>query len=481
MAEIVKVPTVFISYSWTTLEHEDWVILLAERLSSEGICVKLDKWDLKEGHDKYTFMESMVNSKDIDKVLIILDKKYSEKADDKSGGVGTETQIISPKIYSNVSQEKFIPLVTERDENGNAYVPAFLESRIYIDFSYAEHFESSYEKLIRNLYGRPAHARPKIGKAPSYLFEDKLSLFNTNLKVKSFDSQIDKNPDCINRIIESFFESFLDNLKEFTLTFTSKNEFEIGKIVIDNLNQYSPLRNDYILFLDKISKTYTHFDIELLIKFLEKLPIYTKPLADTGSWRNEWYSNYRFIVHELFLYTIAIPLKNENYKLVEELLHTSYFIKDYYGNNTEPSKYQKFYNNIKIFDTYYKETYSKQFISPMAEFIVNRVPEKYSKQQIITADLLCHYIARLNNFEWFPITYPYNDSESIELFDRMVSKKHFDKVKILFGVTTISEFKQLLMNSELRDKNFVHRYPNSFESIKLLHSLINIDRVGKER
>ena len=53
----------FISYSWTTTGHEEWVLRLAKRLMLGGIDVILDKWDLKEGHDLYDFMESMVKSR----------------------------------------------------------------------------------------------------------------------------------------------------------------------------------------------------------------------------------------------------------------------------------------------------------------------------------------------------------------------------------------------------------------------------------
>ena len=53
---------VFISYSWSSPEHEEWVINIAERLMSDGIEVIIDKWDLKEGHDMFDFMESMVKS-----------------------------------------------------------------------------------------------------------------------------------------------------------------------------------------------------------------------------------------------------------------------------------------------------------------------------------------------------------------------------------------------------------------------------------
>ena len=137
---------VFISYSWTTENHEQWVVALGQRLVNDGVDVVLDKWDLKEGHDKYAFMERMVHSSDIDKVLIILDNKYSEKADGRSGGVGTETAIISPKVYQSTTQEKFIPIIAELNDEGKPPLPVYLSGKVYIDLSSDDHFEIGYEK-----------------------------------------------------------------------------------------------------------------------------------------------------------------------------------------------------------------------------------------------------------------------------------------------------------------------------------------------
>ena len=61
---------VFISYSWTSPEHEEWVISLAEKLMSDGIDVVIDKWELKEGHDMYDFMESMVKGYNVSTEII---------------------------------------------------------------------------------------------------------------------------------------------------------------------------------------------------------------------------------------------------------------------------------------------------------------------------------------------------------------------------------------------------------------------------
>jgi hypothetical protein len=109
----VELPKIFISYSWSSVIHEQWVITLAERLSNDGVYVVLDKWDLKEGQDKHQFMEQTVNATDIKKVLVICDKVYQKKADFREGGVGTETQLISKEVYDNIEQEKFIPVVRE--------------------------------------------------------------------------------------------------------------------------------------------------------------------------------------------------------------------------------------------------------------------------------------------------------------------------------------------------------------------------------
>lgn len=319
---MTEIPKIFISYSWTTPQHEDWVINLAERLVSDGVDVIIDKWNLKEGHDKYNFMETMVKSPDIQKVLIILDKKYSEKAEKRAGGVGTETQIISPKIYGDVSQEKFIPIVAEKDENGNAFVPTFLESRIYIDLSDDDKFEENYESLLRNIYQRPAYSKPKIGKAPSYLFEDTPMTHKTSNIVRSFDNQISKSPKRVNAIIREFLDDFFDDLKGYSVDLKGTRDVILfGKAIHDNINSYTPLRNDYIIFLDKLFKSELEFDIDIFIKFFEKLPILKDPQDGRSSWSQSEFDNFRFFIHEIFVYTIAVGLKNEKYKFIEEILY----------------------------------------------------------------------------------------------------------------------------------------------------------------
>ncbi|MBM4311988.1 MAG: TIR domain-containing protein [Deltaproteobacteria bacterium] len=129
---------VFISYSWSSPVHQRQILQWAEQLVDNGIDVVLDIWDLNEGDDKNAFMERMVTDKTVTHVLVFCDSEYANKADARKAGVGTESQIISQEVYAKVKQTKFIPIVCEFTESGEPWLPTFLKSRIWIDFSTIE-------------------------------------------------------------------------------------------------------------------------------------------------------------------------------------------------------------------------------------------------------------------------------------------------------------------------------------------------------
>lgn len=475
-------PKVFISYSWSSPGHEEWVINLAQRLVSDGIDVVFDKWDLKEGNDLYDFMESMVKSSEINNVIIISDEKYSRKADSRKGGVGAEAQIISPEIYNNVSQEKFIPVVTEKDGEGKAFLPSFLKSRLYIDFSEDERFEENYEKLLRNIYNRPSLSKPQIGSPPSYIFEETPLSFKTTHIVRNFDSLIIKNPERINGIIRDFLEEYFRNIKEFVIKFTATDPVSIGKAICDNINQYTPLRNDFINFINKILRSGLEFDYDIITRFLEELTSLLTPIDERGGWSDYEFANFKFIIHEIFLYIIVLGLKNENYDFLDEIINSTYFSKDKLNTKREGKSLEIFYGYNDIINSYYSETYSKNFVSPFADLIIKRIPDIISKSEIVQADLLCCYVATLNNQRWFPATYIYDTSGKYEFFYRMESMRYFNKVKGIFNVNDLDEFKGKLKEYEEKGKNTFHfGYPNFFHSVPKLNVIVDAEKIGTKR
>lgn len=172
MKPTIEKPKVFISYAWGEKEYQERVLSLARDLQSDGVEVLLDKWNLKEGHDTYAYMEQSVNDASVTNVLILLDPIYTKKADDRAGGVGTETQIISPEIYNKVTQEKFLPVVMERNEDGSVPKPHYLKGLLHFDLSNPDRFDEEYQRLVKRLYGVEIFVKPELGNTPKWVLED---------------------------------------------------------------------------------------------------------------------------------------------------------------------------------------------------------------------------------------------------------------------------------------------------------------------
>ncbi|MDR2501171.1 MAG: hypothetical protein LBD37_08870, partial [Treponema sp.] len=99
----------------------------------------------------------------IKKVLMICDKNYAEKANEREGGVGIEAQIISKKVYEQSNQNKFVALIREYDEGGNPCVPTYYHSRMYIDFADDAAFSERFKELVLWIYDEPIYPKPPLG------------------------------------------------------------------------------------------------------------------------------------------------------------------------------------------------------------------------------------------------------------------------------------------------------------------------------
>ena len=133
----VKTPKVFISYAQSD-ERTLRIPEICERLTHDGVEVVADLYELPHGADIHAFLERCVNDPSITNVLMFCDRLYCEKANQRRGGVGKETQIISAEVYERVGESKFIPIFCELFEDGSPCLPTYLKSRFAIDFSRAK-------------------------------------------------------------------------------------------------------------------------------------------------------------------------------------------------------------------------------------------------------------------------------------------------------------------------------------------------------
>lgn len=479
--------TAFISYSWTSEQHRQWVLELARRLVSHGIDVILDVWHLKPGQDKYAFMERMVIDPNIKKVLIICDRRYQEKADKRKGGVGDETLLITSEVYGKVDQDKFIPIVVERDENGDAYMPAYLRSRMYIDMSVPADFEAKYQELLRDLYDVPETTPPPLGTPPAYITEETAAPPRAPSAATAVPARTIPTSDTTD-LITTYLEAFIADLEEFGFKQVPDEPFDetIAKLI----EQMKPLRDTFVWFVQRLARVeLSHADHDKLHDYLEKVAQFQFRPFDVPQYHEYDWDNYRFLCYELMLCLIAALLQQGKYADVAIIVDSTYF----YDSNTK----RQTHTGIDLFNKYVlslddarNARLGLRRVSVTADMIKERAEgTNIPFADLLNADLLLHYLTLLRadtndgswrRHIWFPRLSPFASSyDSIPILQRLVSARHFERVKVLFGVDTPDELKRAVQLGMDEKSRYYYGNLNTFEfAIPQLMSAIPLDRLA---
>lgn len=443
-------PKLFISYSWSNPQHEQWVIELATSLRESGVDVILDKWDLKEGHDAYAFMEKMVNDPEIEKVAIVCDETYSEKADGRAGGVGTETQIISKEVYDNQQQDKFVAVVAEKDEQGRAYLPTYYKSRIYIDLSEPDSYSENFERLLRWIYNKPLYEKPELGEQPAFLADANAITLGTTTAFRRAIDAIKSNKPHASGATDEYFEIFTRNLERFRIE--KNEEQQHDEQIVNNIAEFVPYRNEAIqLFMAIAQYAPTEENIVKLHRFLESLiPYMHRPPEITQC--TDWdFDNFKFIIHELFLYAFSILVKYERFDQANYLLLNQYYVagRSDYGNNVMVS-FTAFREYMRSLEARNKRLELRR-LCLRADLLEERSKSSgFEFRYLMQGDFILFMRAELEDKDgyssWWPETllYLFRFHSAFEIFARSVSTAYFDKVKCLLSINNKEDLSELL-------------------------------------
>ena len=439
-------PKVFISYSWHPEENKIRVQQLAKRLMSDGVDVTVDVWSLKDGQDKYVFMEKMVTDPDINKVLIICNKDYAEKADGRKGGVGTESTIMSDEIYSKADQTKFLPVVFEKGNDGMIYKPHFLKSRIHIDMSSDDSYEMGYEQLLRDIFDKPLIKKPALGTMPAFLETDEPILLSTAkeqrfLKVKNEESSSFKD------WVERYLEKLIASLGQFKISFRGGNAKDLVDLIEKSIDSMQVVTNDFINFLETVSAN-EECKGEQFVDFFENLLQYYEdnnialPTSDSVSYLVN--DNYRFFNYELFLSFASIMLKHQRFDIIRDVVSADFCIlSNRMGREVMPLNYVEFQKYNYTLDRFKKNLMNSNLISEAATLLKSKMEGKLF-EKMIEADILLYYLSLVYvkteevYDTWYPELSIYNSSFTI--LPKLVSSRYFEKAKVLFGVDDKESF-----------------------------------------
>ena len=256
---------VFISYCWG--KHDDWIVSLANELEKKYQVV-LDKWEIKHGHDLQHFMEESIRT--ADKVLIICDSKYREKADQRSAGVGKETSLITTSIFRSTKQEKFIPVFLEGFDERPFYLGSIMGIDIKNKDESISHYLPEFDKAIQGLpyIQRPEYDSKQVKFTSTPYHEP---VVQNIIKVVNNSFNYSTNSDIVSKINQnSIDESVLDRVwsiyKEGQICdFIIKHQLKLfGNVlvVLDEENQTLFIRELYSSYASSTRlNNWTDYDV----------------------------------------------------------------------------------------------------------------------------------------------------------------------------------------------------------------------------
>ena len=478
----IEHPKVFISYAWSSEDYQNKVLAFATDLMRDGIDVIFDKWSLKEGNDTYSFMEKSVTDDTITNVLILLDPIYAKKANDRAGGVGTETQIISSEIYNKVTQDKFLPIVFERDSDGSIQKPTYLKSILHFDLSYEEKYFDEYQRLVKKLYGIEIYSKPELGVKPEWLNNETTISTKSRKKYEKIKKS-QENDKVKNNEFILLIEENAKNILEYNQNFGVDGDFSTDDY-IEYFDKAKYLRDEYLQMYLLIP--YIKGGTRLILDNLQNLSI-----TIATDYRNSLVSDSKtIIIHELFIYLVAYLIKTKNDEDLSYLINRTYFGKTS-SSNYDATNFNIFYSNSSRLDAAMKDKYQKRYFSGTCEYWMNNINiDICSKNEFVFADIMLYNAAILspnykNTWFWFPLSYVYEKYYPTNEFRKFAinlkSKESLGKAINIFGFNNIEEFikKYKELEKKYQEGNFKdYRYSNSFDSASVLFKYIKSDELG---
>jgi hypothetical protein len=429
-------PKVFVSYRWSSPEHEDWVLGLASSLRHHGVNVMLDKWHLTEGQDTLAFMESMVSDPDVTKVLMICDRGYVERADAREGGVGTEAQIISGKVYESVDQQKFAAIVVELNDDGKPLLPLYMSTRLYFDMSSADAEATNFEKVVRWIFGKPFHAAPAIGQRPKYLDETYTPAAGAALSSERLRQSRIRGGAGTAKAAADVLRDVATSSRDLLLELVDKPDPD--QIAYDAMRGTFPLLEDtYRAFIELVTSK-DESAVDTIHSFFEALLLNWNysPLGKTYSrWDNDVL---HYFGHECLVGFVAIAMDARAFQLAAEVLSMPLYKPRDHDRTGEAASYTAFFAHLPSLDGR-NQRLKLNRLSLHADILAEHHEHSLVPfTNFIEADFTLYVRALLApKFRWYPISLVFlgHSFGSFPTYVRATSARFYDRLRpLLLGL-----------------------------------------------
>lgn len=316
---------VFLSYSWDSKEHKEWVIMLANTLRKEyGIDAIVDDFLLVNNLNKMMVQEISNN----DKVIIVVTSKYTEKANSFSGGVGYETELLLNYIQNN--PDKLIVVLREQCAK-----PSYVQNFYHVDFAADDKFSEAIVELVL-----------RINDTPKYIMED-LNVDNPKKvspqKIKSSQIHDVDLVEQIQKLLAITGYSFNEKGKMDCAVWIKEYGFDIVEESVQiALSQYLKYDSTGNLTEESINKVFNNIGGICYNKHMEKVKPYiagTRRIVNycNKRFRVNWYEerDLNSIIGKLLYYFYTKGMYEDKFEMLLQYAYTSPDIDSYLDTITE--------------------------------------------------------------------------------------------------------------------------------------------------
>jgi hypothetical protein len=352
-------------------------------------------------------------------------------------------------VQKKVSQEKFIPVARQLGDDGKPALPVFFGSRLYVDFTDDDRFEESYDRLLRNLHGKPELVKPPLGRPPAHLTGEPATQVATAGRLLALKDAIKKAKPHADVMVRDYLDTFLAAVDAQSVRPKGGHEdLPFDERLVQALAAFTPYRDNFVEFVSAAGQYLDPVAFEEAVApFFEQLLVKQVPQEGTTSYFEHSFDFEKFVGYELLLYLLAGLVQAGKTAAAARLIEGRFTFRERYSRQGFTTQgLDAFRPWIRTLEEHRKARLSLRWYSVTANLIHERatLPAIPFLRLAEVDFVLCirpYFPAPGGMGAWYPHLAPYLEREGpLELFARATTPRGFRPVADLLQVSSLGEF-----------------------------------------
>ena len=152
----------------------------------------------------------------------------------------------------------------------------------------------------------------------------------------------------------------------------------------------------------------------------------------------------------------SVLIKTERFDVLKDIVksHSCVIRKSYLRDDADEISFMRFQTYNYTLNKYKNNYNNPRRVSVVADTVKSNA-NKLGFDDVVKVDILLFYLSLVYpsknalEYYWYPDCSVYNHSAAV--LPRIVSKRYFEKAKVLFGVNTVDEYKDLVASLKFPD------------------------------